>query len=54
MCNALRFIAYTFRGMPRHKHQRSFLKAHSLTLIAGFGGAAVLSMPVWLILLGIV
>lgn len=54
MCNALRFIAYTFRGQPRHKHQRGFLRAHSLILIAGFGGAAVLSMPVWMILFGIV
>lgn len=54
MCNALRFIMYTFRGTPRHKHQRSWLKTHGLTLLAGFGGAAVLSMPVWMILMGIV
>ena len=54
MCNALRFIIYTFRGIPRHKHQRSWLRKNAVTLLAGFGGAAVLSMPVWMILLGIV
>jgi hypothetical protein len=54
VCNALRFIMYTFRGIPRHKHQRSWLRKNAVTLLAGFGGAAVLSMPVWMILLGIV
>ena len=52
--NAWRFIRYTFRGIPKHKHQRSFIRRNGLTLIAGFAGAAVLAMPAWMILFGII
>lgn len=54
MGNAIRFIAYTFRGFPRHKHQRGFLKRNAVTLLAGFAGALILAMPAWMILLGII
>ena len=54
MCNALRFIAYTFRGQPRHKHQRGFIRKNALTFAAGFAGAGLLTMPLWMILFGIV
>lgn len=55
MGNAMRFIAYTFRGCPRrHRHQRGWLKRNAVTLLAGFSGAAVLAMPIWMILLGII
>ena len=52
--NAIRFIAYTFRGCPKHSHGRGFLRQNAITLLAGFGGALVLSMPVWMILLGLI
>lgn len=54
MTNALRFIAYTFRGTPRHSHRRGFWKKHGLTILASGLGALVLSMPAWLIFLGVI
>lgn len=54
MGNAIRFIAYTFRGFPKHKHQRGFLKRNGVTLLAGFAGAGVLAMPLWMILFGMI
>lgn len=55
MGNAIRFIAYTFRGCPkRHKHQRGFFKRNGVTLFAGFAGAAVMTLPLWMVLLGII
>lgn len=54
MGNMIRFIAYTFRGAPRHKHQRSFLRRHGLTILASGLGALVLTMPAWMIVLGVI
>lgn len=55
MGNALRFLRYTFTVIqPRHRHQRGFMRRNALTFLAGFAGAAVLSMPVWMILLGVI
>lgn len=54
MGNAIRFIAYTFRGIPHHRHQRSFLRRHGLTILASFMGALVLTMPAWMIVLGVI
>ena len=56
MMNALRFIRYTFVGLrgPRHRHQRGWLRQNVLPLAAAFGGAAVLTMPVWMIVLGVI
>ena len=55
MLNAIRFVAYTFRGCPkRHRHQRGFLRRNAMTFVAGFAGAVVLSMPAWMILLGVI
>ncbi len=55
MGNAIRFIAYTFRGCPkRHKHQRGFLRQNAAAIAAGFGGALIMAMPLWMILLGII
>ena len=55
MGNALRFIRYTFRGIePRHRHQKSFLRRWGVTMLASFAGAMVLSLPVWMILLGVI
>ena len=54
MGNMIRFIAYTFRGYPKHRHGRGWLRQNAVTLLAGFGGALVLTMPLWMILFGIV
>lgn len=56
MGNAVRFIRYSFRVAlePRHRHQRSTLKRYAPELLAGIAGGLVLSMPVWLILLGVI
>jgi len=55
MMNALRFIRYTFTGIrPRHRHQRSWLRRNGLTMLAGFGGGLVLTMPLWMIVLGVI
>ena len=55
MFNAFRFIRYTFVGISRrHRHQRSFLRQHGLTILASGLGALVLSMPAWMILLGVI
>ena len=56
MFNALRFIRYTFRAVPayRPRHQKSFLRRHGLTILASFGGAVILTMPLWMILMGVI
>ena len=55
MGNALRFIRYTFVGIrPRHRHQRSWLRRNGLTMLAGFGGGLLLTMPLWLIMMGVI
>lgn len=54
MMNIVRFVAYTFRGYPKSKHRRGFMKKHAMTFVAGFAGALVLSMPAWMILLGVI
>ena len=56
MLNALRFIRYTFRAIPsyRPRHQKSFLRRHGMTLLASFMGALVLTMPAWMIVLGVI
>lgn len=54
MTNVFRFIAYTFRGTPRHSHRRGFFRKHAVTFLAGFMGALVLAMPAWMILLGVI
>ena len=58
MFNALRFVRYTFRALfhaePRHRHQKGFWKRYGTDLLAGFGGALVVSMPVWMILMGVI
>lgn len=56
MLNAFRFIRYTFVGIrqPRHRHQKSFLHRHGLTILASFMGALVLTMPAWMIVLGVI
>ena len=54
--NAIRFIVFTFRGFRylKHRHQRGWLQRNAVTLLAGFGGATVLGMPLWMILLGLI
>lgn len=55
MGNLIRFVAYTFRGSPkRSKHRRGFLRKNAIAIIGGFFGALVLSMPAWMILLGVI
>lgn len=56
MFNAFRFIRYTFVGIrqPRHRHQKSFLRRHGLTILASGLGALVLTMPAWMIVLGVI
>lgn len=56
MGNALRFIRYTFVGIrePRHRHQKSWLKRNGMTLLASFSGALVLTLPAWMIVLGVI
>lgn len=54
MSNAWRFIRYTFRGQPKHRHGRGWLRQNAVTLLAGFAGAAVLAMPIWMILFGMI
>ena len=58
MGNAFRFIRYTFRAMAgapvRHRHQRGFWRRNGVDLLAAFGGAMVLTMPLWMIVLGII
>lgn len=60
MGNAFRFIRYTLRVMVetlprhRHKHQRGFWRRNGVNLIAAFGGAMLLMMPLWMIVLGII
>lgn len=53
MMNAFRFLRYTIRCLTpvrRYRHQRRDYTA----MMAGFGGALILSAPVWMILLGII
>ena len=38
MMNIVRFVAYTFRGYPKSKHRRGFMKKHAMTFVAGFAG----------------
>lgn len=58
MGNCLRFIRYTFRVAFRTKrayeHQMGFLRQHGISLMAGAGCALMVTMPVWMILLGII
>lgn len=56
MGNAFRFIRYTVRAaaQPRYRHQRSALKRFAPELLAGIAGGLLLSMPVWMIVLGII
>ena len=56
MGNALRFIRYTFTGIrvPRHKHGRGLIRQNATAIIAGFGGAMLLTLPVWMILMGVI
>lgn len=53
--NALRFIRYSFlvlcEAHPRGRHARRTFPG---TLAAAVGGAAILTLPVWMILMGVI
>ena len=55
MMNALRFLRYSVRVIfSRGRHQASAWPRILDTLAAAAGGAVILTLPLWLILLGVV
>jgi hypothetical protein len=58
MTNALRFIRFSFRCIFREpyrpRHTRSPWPRIRLSLGAGLAGAALLLLPVWLALMGVI
>ena len=55
MRNALRFVRYSVsvscEHFPRGRHARHTFPG---TLASALGGAAILTLPVWMILLGVI